>query len=206
MVIAMIALLVAAAGTGYAASSLPRNSVGPAQLQPDSVNTTKVKNRSLLKIDFANGQVPTGPRGPRGFPGAPGPPGSPGAKGPTGPHGPTGPVGSVATRWALIGKGGNVVASSTPAPAAVQGLPGTYFVTFATPVTGHAIIVSSAFRDADNGFRGTVYATPCGGGSPTSPVDSALCPSFNTTSTVYVTTLNNDNDGSASHAFYIAVL
>jgi hypothetical protein len=93
MVVACLALLVALGGTSIAAVNqlLPRNSVGPAQLQfgavtnpkirNNAVNSAKVANRSLLRSDFALGQLPAGPVGPQG------PPGAPGAAGPTGPAG-----------------------------------------------------------------------------------------------------------------------
>ena len=86
MMVACIALLVALAGTSVAAVTvvLPRNSVGPLQLRANSVSTFKVQNRSLRSIDFALGQIPTGPRG------ASGPAGVPGPVGPTGPAGATG--------------------------------------------------------------------------------------------------------------------
>ena len=45
MIVACIALLVALSGTGIAAvNALPRNSVGNAQLQSNSVTSIKVKN------------------------------------------------------------------------------------------------------------------------------------------------------------------
>lgn len=43
---------------------LPRNSVGTAQLKKGAVTTAKVRDRSLLAIDFRRGQLPAGPRGP----------------------------------------------------------------------------------------------------------------------------------------------
>lgn len=196
-VIATIALLVALAGTGYAASALPANSVGNKQLQNNAVTTSKVKDHTLLKVDFAANQIPRGSVGP------PGPPGAPGAKGATGAAGPSG---TAATKWALVGKDGNIIASSTPAPLVVQSSLGQYYVNFGSAVTGHAIIVSSASRDADNGNRGTVYATACGTSGSSSPPDTSTCASNNNTSTVFVTTLNNMNTASASHPFYIAVL
>jgi hypothetical protein len=54
--IAMIALLVALGGTGYAAIVLPANSVGTAQ----------VIDGSLLTKDFKAGQIPAGKPGPAG--------------------------------------------------------------------------------------------------------------------------------------------
>jgi hypothetical protein len=102
-IIASIALLVALAGTGYAATSLPANSVGPRQLQSNSVTSSKVKNFSLLKSDFAPNQIPAGARGPVGPPGTPG---APGSRGPTGPQGPAGASGS--SLWAVINPTGTL--------------------------------------------------------------------------------------------------
>jgi hypothetical protein len=65
-VIAMIALAVALGGTSYAAVVLPKNSVGTKQLKKNAVTSAKVKNRSLLKVDFKAGQLPAGPRGAKG--------------------------------------------------------------------------------------------------------------------------------------------
>jgi hypothetical protein len=93
MIVACIALIVALGGTSVAAVSqlLPRNSVGPRQLQfgavtgpkirSNAVTTAKVANRSLLRADFAPGQLPAGPTGPQG------PAGPAGAAGPAGPSG-----------------------------------------------------------------------------------------------------------------------
>jgi hypothetical protein len=82
MVVASVALLVAMAGTGVAASGLPVGSVGSAQLRTgavtspkiaaDAVTSAKVKNGSLSRADFAAGQIPSGPPGPQGPAGPPG--------------------------------------------------------------------------------------------------------------------------------------
>ncbi len=106
-VIATIALLVALAGTGYAATSLPANSVGPKQLQSNAVTSSKVKNFSLLKADFAPNQIPRGARGPVGPPGTPG---APGTRGPTGPQGPAGASGSAL--WAVVNPTGSLARGS----------------------------------------------------------------------------------------------
>jgi hypothetical protein len=75
MVIAIVALIVALGGTGYAAIKLPANSVGTAQLKKDAVTSIKVKNGSLLAGDFKAGQIPAGPEGPAGGAGPAGPAG-----------------------------------------------------------------------------------------------------------------------------------
>jgi hypothetical protein len=196
-VIATIALLVALAGTGYAAVTLPRNSVGNAQLKANAVTSPKVKDHSLLKIDFANNQLPRGARG------APGLPGAPGAKGATGP---TGPSGTAATKWALVGRDGNFVAG-TAGVVVVQSAVGQYYINFGSAVTGHAIEVTPAFRPVDMiSGRGTTIAAICGATGSSPPPDTISCTLNNNTSTVYVVTFNQSNTLAESHGFYIAVL
>jgi hypothetical protein len=76
MVVSCLALAVALSGTSYANTlSLPVNSVGTAQLKANAVVSSKVRNHSLLAIDFKNGQLPAGPTGPKGDKGDPGTPG-----------------------------------------------------------------------------------------------------------------------------------
>lgn len=58
LVISIIALVVALGGVSYAAIKIPKNSVGTKQLKRNSVNTVKVKNRTLLRNDFRPGQLP----------------------------------------------------------------------------------------------------------------------------------------------------
>jgi hypothetical protein len=62
MIVAIIALIVAMSGTGYAAFTLPRNSVGNKQLKNASVTAAKVKRHSLTgaQINLKKlGTVPT---------------------------------------------------------------------------------------------------------------------------------------------------
>ena len=104
MIVACLALLVSLGGTSIAAvSQLAPNSVGTAQLKNGAVTNAKVKNnaidsakvrnRSLLRSDFALGQLPAGP---------PGPPGPPGANGAAGPAGPAGVIGAITVRTAAV--------------------------------------------------------------------------------------------------------
>jgi hypothetical protein len=82
MVIACIALVFAMTGAGYAAGMLGPNTVGTKQLKKNAVISTKVKNRSLLAVDFKSGQLPRGAQGPQGPQGAQGPQGVQGPPGP----------------------------------------------------------------------------------------------------------------------------
>jgi hypothetical protein len=63
-------------GAAFAASKLPKNSVGGKQLMSNAVTSPKVKDHSLLAKDFKAGQLPQGPKGPVGPQGSPGPAGS----------------------------------------------------------------------------------------------------------------------------------
>src|SRR2546423_14946531 len=96
IVLACGALLLALGGVSWAATALPRNSVGTAQLKNNAVTSGKVKNHSLLRADFKSGQVPKGPAGPAGPAGATGP------QGPKGPTGPAGPAATANLKWALV--------------------------------------------------------------------------------------------------------
>jgi hypothetical protein len=100
MIVACIALLVALGGTSVAAvNQLARNSVGPRQLQfgavtnpkirNNAVTSAKVRNRSLLRADFAPGQLPAGATGPQG---------PAGPAGPAGAAGPAGVIGAITVR------------------------------------------------------------------------------------------------------------
>jgi hypothetical protein len=92
LVISIIALFVALGGTGYAALKLPKDSVGSRQLKANAVNSSKVKNGSLLQGDFKAGQLPAGAQGLQGPQGPKGDRGSDGANGETGSQGPPGPL------------------------------------------------------------------------------------------------------------------
>jgi hypothetical protein len=82
LVISCLALTVALGGTSYATVlAVPKNSIGTAQLKNSAVTSAKVKNKSLLRADFATGQIPAGPVGPAGPAGAVGPAGPPGVSG-----------------------------------------------------------------------------------------------------------------------------
>ncbi|HKE81806.1 MAG TPA: collagen-like protein [Solirubrobacteraceae bacterium] len=81
-VMVTIALFLALGGTGYAAATLPKNSVGTTQLRSGAVTSSKVKDGSLQATDFKANQLPRGPQGASGPQGERGPAGEPGPRGP----------------------------------------------------------------------------------------------------------------------------
>ena len=113
MVVACVALTVALGGTSYAAVNLPRHSVGTAQLKRNAVVSAKVKNRSLLALDFKKGQLPAGP---------------PGAKGDKGETGAIGPPGI--NLWAAFAAGATFVRGSGVVGTPSHPSTGYYRVTF----------------------------------------------------------------------------
>jgi hypothetical protein len=146
MVVACIALMFAMTGAGYAAGTLGPNTVGTKQLKKNAVISSKVKNRSLLAVDFKAGQLP---KGAKGDPGAPGAPGAPGQQGPAGPG----------AQWATVNSAGNIVRQSGGITSAkVQ--TGGYVVTFPEEVTRHLILVTPALA-SDLTTRGAAIAAPC---------------------------------------------
>ena len=108
MVVACLALLIALGGTSVAAvGQLGRNTVGTPQLRDGAVTNAKLKNnavnsskvaaRSLLRSDFAPGQLPAGPTGPQG---------PAGPAGPAGAAGPAGVIGPITVRTSSVGVDG----------------------------------------------------------------------------------------------------
>ncbi len=180
--LASIALFVALGGTSVAAvSALAPNSVGTAQLRNNAVVSSKVKNRSLRRVDFAANQLPAGPRGPAGPPGA------------TGPAGP-------GARWALVNPGGSIVVQSGGISVAAKPGPGQYILNFGSAVAGKLIIASSG-RANDQEFRGVVSAGPCGG-----TTEGAVCSVGNDANHIQVITNNSGETAREDHAFYVAVV
>jgi hypothetical protein len=74
-VIATLALFIALSGGAYAATQLPKNSVGSKQLKKGAVTGAKVKKGSLSAASFKPGQLPAGAKGAAGPKGEMGPAG-----------------------------------------------------------------------------------------------------------------------------------
>lgn len=72
--VASLALFIALGGTGYAAITLPRNSVGSPEIKPRAVGSSEIRNGSIRSVDVSNAarerlrgqQGPAGPPGPSG--------------------------------------------------------------------------------------------------------------------------------------------
>ena len=197
IVIACVALLLALGGVSWAATALPRNSVGAAQLRSNAVTSKKVRNHSLLRVDFKNGQIPRGARGPVGPAGPTGPRGATGARGPTGPAGSSG---TANIRWALVAADATIVSKSDANISLTSHSTGNYILNFGSAIDTKLILASPAHAGGDTGARGPVSAGPCGG-TP----EGSVCPSGNDTSHVRVQTFNAGDVG-GDRAFYVAVV
>ena len=82
-VVSTLCLFLLLGGGAYAASQLPKNSVGPKQLKRGAVTTAKIRDRAvkLRKLHGSAINRLRGARGPRGVPGSQGQPGDPAAIG-----------------------------------------------------------------------------------------------------------------------------
>ena len=139
------ALFVALGGTSWAAVTLPRNSIGTAQVKPGAITSSDVRDATLRRRDFARGALPaaggtgsTGTSGPAGPAGAPGPPGPQGATGPAGGRGedgtdgqtgPGGPTEGVTSNGASISPPVGAVDETTATRTVTTTRPGRLFVT-----------------------------------------------------------------------------
>jgi hypothetical protein len=174
-VMSSIAVFVVLGGGAYAATTLPKNSVGSRQLKANAVSSGKVKDGSLLSKDFKPGQLVAG---------APGPTGSTGPAGPTGPKGETGPKGdkgadftadtSLASgktlkgQWSALGHGGGYLGAAvtyrlplaaTPAAASAHYITGSSF-TAQCPGVGEAAGGELCIYEAgsSSALFGVIYA------------------------------------------------
>ena len=151
--IACAALAVALAGTGYAVTALPKNSVGAAQIKKGAVTSAKVKDGTLVAADFKAG-VLSGAQGPKGDTGATG------SAGPAGPVGASGPQG-------VPGPTASAVASNSPILAISPGAAYADVIRLTTATTtSGALVLPEAMRVvvmADvNAYKGTGQAASIG--------------------------------------------
>lgn len=160
-VISLVALFVALGGASYAAIKIPARSVGTKQLKNKAVTAAKVKPGTLLRKNFAPGQIPAGAKG---------------ATGSQGPQGPTGPAGTNGTNGAVGATGERGVTGANGSvgvtgPDGVAGVTGTTGATGATGATG-----SSAFSTYTGGSGGSLSVGTLfmGSGSGTSATETSV--------------------------------
>jgi hypothetical protein len=193
-IVATVALFVALGGVGYAALTLPANSVGTRQLKNGSVTLRKISRGARRALHGQGGLI--GPQGPRGPKGDRGPKGSTGAKGSQGPaclptiagcQGPQGVPGPTAAAWAsatgdaaVLGATPVNVLSLTRAPSATVKRTGMLKTTFNSRliVTGSvqttgATIVSCHLAVVPSGGAATVLGADHTG-TGTIPLSGAI--------------------------------
>jgi hypothetical protein len=105
----------------------PKNSIGTVQLKKGAVTSLKVKDRSLLEIDFKKGVLHAGPAGPAGSAGPAGAKGDPGAKGDKGDAGAKGDPGLSAlerVNGALLTGAGSHTNATATCPAGKKAVSG----------------------------------------------------------------------------------
>jgi hypothetical protein len=192
MVIACIALVFAMTGAGYAAGMLGPNTVGTKQLKKNAVISSKVKNRSLLAVDFKSGQLPRGAQGPQGTQGAQGPQGPQGVQGPAGPG----------ARWAVVQPNGTIVLQSGGITSTHTGT-GTYRLDFGSDVSRQLILVSPG-PAADFTFRGIAISGSCA--PPAGSTTLIGCNVATPETKVFVGTLNQADTALEDHSFYVTVM
>jgi hypothetical protein len=86
-------LLLLGGGTAWAATRLPRNSVGTRQIKKEAVTPAKLSRGAKATLVGVGAQGPIGPQGPQGPKGDKGDKGEPGGKGERGERGERGPEG-----------------------------------------------------------------------------------------------------------------
>jgi hypothetical protein len=122
-VTATLALFIALGGTGYAAITLPRDSVGAKQIRSKAVRSSEIRNRAIKLRDIAR---PARNR----------------LRGQQGPAGPAGPPGAPAvTEHVQVNSGGGATGTGRVAHTTDDGL---YTVTFGRDVAGCAYAATLA--------------------------------------------------------------
>ncbi len=121
-VVATLALFFALAGGAWAATQLPKESVGSTQLAKGAVTPVKLSEQAKKGFTGARGEAgPQGALGPRGNEGPRGENGAAGATGPQGIRGATGATGATGSRGEMGERG---LERRNRHPRRTQGIPG----------------------------------------------------------------------------------
>lgn len=150
---ASLALFVALGGTGYAASQLPRNSVGANQIRSSAVGASELRTSAVTSRDIRNGSVAA-----RDMSAA----ARKALTGPAGPSGPKGDPGSATDYRAIVSAGTNGGTDAYNESRVTSTAPGEYRVFF-NGQSGPPADVSGCT------FSATLATVSLGGGSPQTP-------------------------------------
>lgn len=159
-VTASLALFVALGGTSYAVTSLPRGSVGSAQLRTNAVTSSKVKDRALGVRDLS-------PAARKTLRGSAGPGGAAGAQGPAG-------AAAIKHFAAVSAAGGLLRGDATNGGRA--GTAGSYVIGFAESVSACAYSATLGTTDASTGPAGRIAVNDQGGRVGVQTYDAAGSP------------------------------
>ena len=134
---ATLALFIALGGTTYAATSLPRNSVGSAQIRSNAVGASEIRRRAVGSSEIRDGAI-----GVRDIAAS--------ARGSLrGSQGPAGPAGPAGTEYrAAINSGGGAVAGNSQTGSHTAGT-NEYVVTFGRDVS--ACVYGATLAAVQNG-------------------------------------------------------
>jgi hypothetical protein len=139
LVIALLALLVALGDTGWAtlSQSLPRGSVGPAQIRNNAVGARDIRENAVRSAEIKNGtvQVRDLSREARRL------------RGPAGPAGPAGPPGTVSRLFAVVNPSGSIARGAGTTAVGRTGL-GAYEVIFGQNVAN--CVYTASIGEAGN--------------------------------------------------------
>jgi hypothetical protein len=180
-VVASLALFLALGGAAFAATQLPRNSVGTGQLKPEAVTAGKIAKKTRNQLSGSTGpagatgpQGKTGKQGVKGATGARGATGAAGAKGDTGPRGLPGESAGPALEVFLAAP--KALPTETPTQVLAQSLPaGSYLIT-----------ANVALEGADAG-EAEVTCNLSGGGEAVTAIRSGKVPEVPATVPLSVT-------------------
>jgi hypothetical protein len=217
LVVAIVALVVALGGTSYAAFSLPKNSVGTKQLKNGAVTTNKIKNGAVTgsKMSFAGVTVPNALHAGSANTAGSATNATDATNATNAGHATTADSATNASnasalngnriRWLLVAPSGTIVSQSGGFTVDTSGGAGNYIVNAGSPVSGHAITITSGWA-SDPGFRGDSIAGPCGAGPDA--IDCGLIfvrPALDDGNHIFIETFDQANTALAAHSFYLVL-
>lgn len=220
MVVAVIALVVATAGTSYAALTLPKNSVGTKQLRngavttaklaANSVNSTRLANNSVTATKLANGLTVPNALSANNAVNATTATNATNAVNATTATNATNAAelgGAPASAWeprvlwAYVSAAGNVMETNNSAIKVVSHpFLGGYYVQF--PETAEGKVIEVTPHDDENDRIFSAEAAPCG--TDNTPAEISCASPYDSPSNVYVAMY--DTSGYVDNGFYIAVI